>query len=82
MNEREIEKLLAQDLSAGSEAFRDELLSRCLAVLGTEESAFVATRGDVRVLEDETLDMLAAAGDPASWNQVPEFNEGGFPEVR
>ena len=82
MNERDIEKLLAQDPSAGTEAFREELLSRCLAVLDTDESALVATWGDASVLSDEVLDMLAAAGDPALWNQPPGFNNLGFLESR
>ena len=58
MDEREFEQLLGQlmklDLSAGTEAFRDELLSRCLAVLDADSEGMV--------LGDADLDMLAAAG--------------------
>ena len=59
MNERELDKmleqLLQQDLSAGTEEFRDELLARCLAVLDAEDG--------VGEIDDGLLDMLAAAGD-------------------
>lgn len=60
MNEQEfdgmLERLMQQDLSAGTEAFRDELLSRCLAVLGADDKP--------AEIEDDYLDMLAAAGNP------------------
>lgn len=61
MNEREfdqrLEQLMKQDLSAGTEAFRDDLLARCLDVLGADEDEGVE-------LSDSDLDMLAAAGNP------------------
>ena len=59
MDEREFEqnvsRLMKQDFSAGTEAFRDALLVRCLDELGTAE--------DGVELDDGFLDMLAAAGD-------------------
>lgn len=59
MEDREFEarlgKLMKQDLSAGTEAFKEDLLSRCLAVLGED--------GGLE-LSDSDLDMLAAAGNP------------------
>ena len=59
MDEREfearLENLMQQDLSVGTEAFRENLLSRCLAVLNED--------GGME-LSDDDLDMLAAAGNP------------------
>ena len=58
MDEREfesrVERLMQLDLSAGTEAFRDALLKRCLAVLCLDDS--------VAVIDDAELDKLAAAG--------------------
>lgn len=56
MNEQEVTRILQLDLSIGTEAFRDALLQRCLAVLDTKE---------VASLDDDELDLLAAAGNPA-----------------
>lgn len=53
--EQTLERVLSQDFSDGTEAFRDELLNRCLAVLESDEHA--------SVIPDEELEMLAAAGD-------------------
>ena len=53
----DIEGLLAQDLSAGTEAFREELLERCLAELDRAQTDGVE-------LADDELEMLAAAGVP------------------
>ncbi|MDO4532119.1 MAG: hypothetical protein Q4C36_00185 [Coriobacteriia bacterium] len=59
MEERELDKtleqLFQQDLSAGTEEFRDELLARCLAVLDAENG--------VGEIDDGLLGMLTAAGD-------------------
>ena len=59
MDEREFERMvqraMKQDLSAGTEAFRDALLARCLEELDADDEA--------RCLDDDDLDMLAAAGD-------------------
>lgn len=58
MNDYELEKkltqLMGQDFSAGTEAFRDTLLSRCLAELGADDKGVE--------VDDDDLDMLAAAG--------------------
>ncbi len=56
MDEKQIERLFRIDLSLGTEAFRDALLARCLAALGSDEYAFE--------LDDDDLDLLAAAGNP------------------
>lgn len=60
MEDREFEQMLrrvlGQDFSAGTEAFRDALLDRCLAVLGQG--------GEARDLDDGDLGLLAAAGSP------------------
>ena len=66
MDEREFEsmlkRLLNQDFSAGTEAFRDKLLARCLEVLDVDSR----TTGNIiefGELTDADLDLLAAAGD-------------------
>ena len=56
-----LEETLGHDHSAGTEAFRDQLLARCLKELDDGERAPIH-RG-IRVLHDEEIEMLAAAGD-------------------
>ena len=60
MDEKDIERLLRQNLSIGSEGFRDALLRRCLDLLGSSEP-----NSSNRICEvlDEDLELLAAAGD-------------------
>ena len=55
MDEKEITRLLSQDLSEGTEAFRDALLARCLDALDAESQS--------QELDDDQLELLAAAGD-------------------
>ena len=55
--ERTIERLMRQDLSAGTEVFREELLARCLDVLDADDDTCVE-------VDDSDLEMLAAAGAP------------------
>ena len=75
--EQTVERLMKQDLAVGTEAFRDNLLARCLSVLGSEaparNTAGNATRRTVgyadedpeaRVPPDSTLELLSAAGPP------------------
>lgn len=63
--EQMLEKLLKQDFSVGTEAFRDALLVRCLNELNEDsEEAFLA---------DDELELLAAAGD-FSYLQNPKPN--------
>ena len=62
MDEQGIERILRRGLSDNPNAFRDELLERCLDVLCTLEEV---------PLEDSELDMLAAAGDPSQIVQDP-----------
>ena len=75
MDDRELEnrlrQLFKQDLSVGTESFRDELLARCLAVLndGAAEDILEAAE-----LDDSVLDMLAAAGD------LTAFDDKRFPQ--
>ena len=52
--ERYLERLMKQDFSKGTEAFRDELLARCLAVLKSDDGAMP--------LDDSDIELLAAAG--------------------
>ena len=64
MDERDIERILRQDLSKDTDEFRDELLSRCLSVLGSQDGV---------ELDDSDLELLAAAGDLAALGlDVPE----------
>lgn len=53
METPEIERLLSRGFERGTEGFRDDLLARCLAVLGENE---------VRELNDDDLGLLSAAG--------------------
>lgn len=55
MDEKRLEQLLKQDLSDGTDAFRDALLGSCLDVLCSEN--------DAREVDEDDLELLAAAGD-------------------
>ena len=68
--EQTVDRLLNQDLSSGTEEFRDNLLQRCLDVLGCDESeAF---------LDDADLDLIAAAGDPfRNYSEGKSGDDGG-----
>ena len=55
MDEKEIARILRQDLSVGTEAFRDNLLARCIAELGTDDYAIE--------LDDADLELLSEARD-------------------
>lgn len=59
--ENKLQQMLKLDLSAGTEAFRDDLLARCLDVLGSDSASNDPSEGIE--LDDATLDLLAAAGD-------------------
>ena len=69
MTEQEFENLLNRlfklDFSAGTEDFREELLTRCLHSLGTDDSA-ASDSTACRELTISELDLLAAAGDAYS----------------
>ncbi|MBR1829068.1 MAG: hypothetical protein IJ781_06100 [Atopobiaceae bacterium] len=69
MDEHEFEEMLGQvlgqDLSIGTEAFRDTLLERCLDELEADEEGVA--------LDDADLDMLAAAGDLFASDQDDPF---------
>ena len=54
MKEKDLVRILSQDLSQGTETFRNRLLGRCLEVLDSENA--------IRELSDEDLTMLSAAG--------------------
>lgn len=56
MNEHDIEKAMRFDYSAGTEEFREKLLAECLDALDIDD--------EIRVIPEQTLDLLAAAGDP------------------
>ena len=78
MSEREfelkIEQLMKLDFSIGTEAFRDKLLSRCLAVLNMGDECMV--------VPDDELELLAAAGghfvfEEASMDSRSLFGDNG-----
>lgn len=60
MEDWELELVLSleEDRSAGTESFREILLARCLSVLNADAEG--------TELDDDTLDMLAAAGEAIS----------------
>ena len=60
-----LEQLLGRDLSAGTEAFRESLLERCLEVLDAGEEGMP--------IDDADLELLAAAGDLAAQGFDEEF---------
>lgn len=65
--ERALERLMKQDLSAGTDAFRDSLLNRCLAVLDKDN--------DGVPIEDSHLELLAAAGSPDVASEFSRRND-------
>ena len=54
MNEKEMTRLLQHDFSAGTEAFRDKLLKRCLSELNSASGR--------TALSDDDLEFVNAAG--------------------
>lgn len=80
MEEREFESLLRRlfktDFSAGTEAFRDELLARCLEVLGADGPK-AGNVIEFEELTDAELDLLAAAGDAYSAGNLPRIVDNG-----
>ena len=75
MDAKGIEKLLAQDFSAGTERFRDELLTRCLETMRADAGE------DAAELDDASLDMLAAAGDAFPLATEWPFGDNKGPET-
>lgn len=65
MIEKSLKRHLQSSSSEGSEAFRDELLARCLSLLDSGVSEGCETP-ECAPLEDDDLEMLAAAGDLSS----------------
>lgn len=70
--ESRLEQLFKQDLAAGTESFRDELLARCLTVIDDESAA--EGFPEAAELDDSVLDLLAAAGD------LTAFGDERFPQ--
>ena len=64
--ERFFERLMKQDLSVGTETFREELLARCLDALNTGDDE------RCRMLDDSELELLSAAGDTYAHNSLCE----------
>ena len=74
--ENKLQQLFAEDLAAGTDAFRDNLLTRCLSVLGTDNAA-AGDIGSIHELSDADLELLAAAGDASFLeNSSRIFNNG------
>ena len=70
MDDRQFEQMLAKllryDFSAETDAFREELLARCLEVLDADtrsEASELDADCHVVELNDADLELLAAAGD-------------------
>jgi hypothetical protein len=57
-----MEQALKRDFSQGTEQFREDLLGRCLDVLGADNRSELA---------DAELDMLAAAGEQTMAERKP-----------
>ena len=69
MAERDVERALEHGFPLPDEDSRERLLQRCLAVLGQggADGFEIAAEFDAVELDDESLSLLAAAGDvPAS----------------
>ena len=66
MYEKEVADLMRCDFSQGTEAFREGLLQRCLAILDDDHRSIP--------LEDNELEFLAAAGD--SYSSLGEQDGG------
>ena len=62
--DQKLDQLMGQDLSIGTEAFREDLLNRCLAIMGADSSGIE--------LDDGELDLLSAAGD-VFLNKLPDL---------
>ena len=69
MDEKDIERLLKQDFSLGTEAFRDSLLARCLDVLDSESPS--------RELHEPELGLLSAAGDHTAQDDELSHHKDG-----
>jgi len=67
--EQMLERMMQQDLSAGTQGFRDALLERCIATLHANDEGMP--------LDDADLEMLAAAGVPelTAGHAVPDASE-------
>ena len=63
MKDKDIERILTNGLDEGRPEFKENLLARCLEVLGTEENS-TFTLVEERDLSMDELDLLAAAGTP------------------
>ncbi|MGI6220840.1 MAG: hypothetical protein ACOYIP_03030 [Coriobacteriales bacterium] len=62
MGDSRMEQALKRDFSQGTEQFREDLLGRCLDVLGADNRSELA---------DAELDMLAAAGEQTMAERKP-----------
>ena len=67
--EKELQRLMGQDFSAGTSAFREDLLNRCLSMLNAD----VDDNDEGVCLDDAELEMLSAAGD-MSLLDAPRWN--------
>lgn len=67
MSTNDMIKGLNHDFSKGTDEFRENLLAQCLAELSTSrQSSGWTLVPEVRELDDEELEFLAAAGDLTS----------------
>jgi len=72
MTERDIERVLERGFPMPDKGFRENLLQRCLAVLGQDDGVELDHLSDGVVLDDAELELLAAAGDLSAVNNGNE----------
>ena len=72
MAERDIERVLERGFPVPDKGFRENLLQRCLAVLGQDESVEFDDLSEGVVIDDAELEWLAAAGDVSIVNNGDE----------
>lgn len=65
--EQRLEQLMSQDLSIGTEKFRDGLLAQCLSIIQSDRSG--------SDLNDDFLELLSAAGDPYTLKDWPFLSD-------
>lgn len=80
LTDKELERLLRYDFSAGTEELQERILRQCLAILDEQEAEAQRQRNvvpfrragadDGAELGDNELEMLSAAGEmPSPWNR-------------
>lgn len=76
METRDVERALRRGFPVPGKNFRDELLERCLAVLGQDDGIELDDLDEGIVLDDATLELLSAAGDAYFVGDSDGLNDG------